>query len=422
MTATTADKTGRRRLGLLACSTITLLFLGLIYAFSMFAAPMSQTFGLPASEVSLTFNIMMIAFCLSAVAGSQMERRLGTRVTLAIAAVAFLVAFVGTGLLGGVGIGVLYGFYGVLGGSAVGVAYNVILSATNAWFPDRVGFSSGIQLMGFGLGSLTLGTLASSLVPALGLPAVFVGIAALTCLAVVALSLVLRRPSPEESALLAPAAAAATAGDDPADDESPLRTPSFYVYWVWEAIVLAIGLATIGNCASDAQLAGIDAATATLLVGIVSTCNGLSRVVVGAIFDRTGTTFTLVVDNLAALCSALCIMGALVWQVPALYVAGALCCGFCYGGVPVVATAFTRQRFGARNYPLNLSLSNLAIVYGSLVNIALQTTVGQGSRLSVFAVLTVMALVGLGTVAVFSRMLKGDMARLDALRQAARRR
>lgn len=416
MTTMTVDQARRRRLGLLACSTITLLFLGLIYAFSMFAAPLSQTFGLPASEVSLTFNIMMIAFCLSAVVGSQMERRLGTRPTLAIAAVAFLVAFAGTGLLGGAGIGVLYGFYGVLGGSAVGIAYNVILSATNAWFPDKVGFSSGILLMGFGLGSLTLGTLATSLVPSLGLPAVFVGIAVLTCVAVLALSLVLRRPEPEVAAALAPGAATSAAGHDPADDESPLRTPSFYVYWVWEAIVLAIGLATIGNCASDAQLAGIDAATATLLVGIVSTCNGLSRVAVGAIFDRTGTTCTLVIDNLVALCSALCIIGALVWQVPALYVVGALCCGFCYGGVPVVATAFTRQRFGAKNYPLNLSLSNLAIVYGSLVNIVLQTTVGQGSRLSVFAVLAVMALVGLGTVALFSRMLKSDMARLDALR------
>lgn len=417
MTTTTADQARRTRLGLLACSTIALLFLGLIYAFSMFAAPLSQTFGLPASEVSLTFNVMMIAFCLSAVVGSRLERRLGTRPTLVIAAVAFLFAFAGTGLLGGAGIGVLYGLYGVLGGSAVGVAYNVVLSATNAWFPDRVGYSSGILLMGFGLGSLTLGTLASSLVPSLGLTTVFLGIAALTCAAVVALSLVLRRPSPEVASELAPGAA--VAGDDPADDESPLRTPSFYVYWVWEAIVLAINLATIGNCASDAQLAGIDAATATLLVGVVSTCNGLSRVAVGAIFDRIGTTRTLVIDNLAALCSALCIIGALVWQVPALYVVGALCCGFCYGGVPVVASAFTRQRFGARNYPLNLSLSNLAIVYGSLVNIILQATVGQGSRLSAFAVLAAMALAGLGAVALFSHMLKGEMARLEALRRHA---
>lgn len=69
----------RRRGIYLALSTLTLLFLGLIYAFSMFVAPMCMTFNLEKGDVAFTFNIMMICFCLGAFAGSQLEKVIGIK-------------------------------------------------------------------------------------------------------------------------------------------------------------------------------------------------------------------------------------------------------------------------------------------------------------------------------------------------------
>lgn len=77
----------RKRAMYLALSTLSLLFLGLIYAFSMFAAPMSQYFELEKEAVGLTFNIMMITFCIGAVVGSQIEKAMGLRTSLLVAAV-----------------------------------------------------------------------------------------------------------------------------------------------------------------------------------------------------------------------------------------------------------------------------------------------------------------------------------------------
>ncbi len=68
-----------RRTVYLALSTLALLFLGLIYAFSMFAAPITNSFGLGKAAVGLTFNIMMITFCVGAVIGSQLDARLGVK-------------------------------------------------------------------------------------------------------------------------------------------------------------------------------------------------------------------------------------------------------------------------------------------------------------------------------------------------------
>jgi len=97
MNEMTVSQIKSKRAKYLALSTGTLLFLGLIYAFSMFAAPMCQAFGLEKTDVALTFNIMMIAFCLGCVLGSVIEKAAGIRTTLIVSGVLFLVGFAGTG-------------------------------------------------------------------------------------------------------------------------------------------------------------------------------------------------------------------------------------------------------------------------------------------------------------------------------------
>ena len=164
----------------------------------------------------------------------------------------FFLGFAGTDLFANGNIAVVYLFYGVLGGAGVGIGYNSIIATTNVWFPDKVGFSSGVLMMGFGLGSLVLGTLSVNLIPAFGLSSVLVGIGVAAAVVVFTLSLVLTRP-PANIVEVMVSGRAAGAGSDPADDDRILKTPTFYVYWVWAVIVIAIGLATIGNASSDAQ-------------------------------------------------------------------------------------------------------------------------------------------------------------------------
>lgn len=409
------DQIKRKRVVYLALSTVSLLFLGLIYAFSMFAAPMCQAFGLEKAAVGLTFNIMMITFCLGAVIGSQIEKRLGVRGTLIVAGVMFFAGFAGTGAFATGSIAVVYGFYGVLGGLGVGIGYNTVIATTNVWFPDRVGLSSGVLMMGFGLGSLILGTLSVNLANALGLSTVFIGIGIATALIIIVLANTLKRPPANIVELMAPEKAGGSSYD-PGDEDAALKTPTFYVYWVWAIIVIAIGLATIGNCASDAQLNGLDAGFATLLVGLVSTCNGLGRVLVGMIYDKTNVKVTMAVDGVVSIVACATIIGAFTLHVSALYIVGAFCCGFCYGGVPVVASAFARQRFGSKNYPLNLSLANFAIVFGSLLNIVVQAAIGGDNRLGIFTVMLVLSLVAVADVVPFSKIWNRDMQVLEQRR------
>ncbi|MEF9877515.1 MAG: MFS transporter [Gordonibacter sp.] len=419
MSELTMGQIQSKRMLYLALSTLTLLFLGLIYAFSMFAAPMCNAFGLEKSAVGLTFNIMMIAFCVGAVIGAQLDKKIGIKKALIVSAILFLLGFAGTGLFATGNITIVYFFYGTLGGLGVGIGYNIVVATTNVWFPDKVGFSSGVLMMGFGLGSLILGTLSVNLIPLFGLSTVFAAIGIITAIVVCLLAFFLRRPPTDIVAIMAPEKAAAS-GYDPGDEDSILKTSTFYIYWIWAIIVIAIGLATIGNCASDAQSVGIDVGFATLLVGLVSTCNGLARVVIGLIYDKTNVKVTMLVDGLIAVVATVCIVGAFTTGISALYIVGALCCGFCYGGVPVVASAFARQRFGSKNYPLNLSFTNFAITFGSLLNIIVAMAVGGAeNRLAVFIVMAVLSIIAAIDVIPFSKKWNNDMKMLEKRKSSA---
>lgn len=414
MSEMTVQQIKSKRIVFLIFSTITLLFLGLIYAFSMFSGAMCETFNIERADMSLTFNIMMIMFCIGAVIGSQIEKAAGVKVTIIIAAIMFAVGFIGTGFLGYENVMAVYIFYGVIAGAGVGIGYNTIIATTNVWFPDMVGISSGVLMMGFGLGALILGNLSLALYGGgTGMPLttvyLIIGLACgiIACIA----GILLRRPPANIVELMAPEKATGSSYD-PGDEDAALKTPLFYVYWIWAIIVIAVGLATLGFGATDGVEAGFDSATAVLLVSIVSAFNGVGRVIVGAIYDKTNVKVTMLVDAIVAIIATVSIAIALTAHIAPLYAIGALCCGFCYGGVPVVASAFSRQRFGSKNYPLNLSLANFAIVWGSILNLIIQAATG-GARLSVFIVLIVLTVLAAADVLPFSKIFDKDQKKLD---------
>ena len=82
-----------------------------------------------------------------------------------------------------------------------------------------------------------------------------------------------------------------------------------------------------------------------------------------------------------------------------------------------MASAMSRQRFGSKSYPLNLSLANFAIVWGSVLNVIVQTVVGGEARLTIFVVLFVLSILALLDVVPFSKMWNADMRALDLRRR-----
>jgi len=407
----------RTRFIYLAIGALALLFLGLVYAWSIFSTPLDQVFGWGRSALSVTFSLSMITFCLGGVISSFITQKASPKISLICAAVLMCAGFGLTAVTAPLGIWAIHVFYGVLCGLGCGFGYNAIISTVNRWFPDRVGFSSGTLLMGYGLGALILGSVVDILMTSVGWQATFVvlAIAALVVLGVVSLIL---KPPPDEVAQLFKKKTIASQGQNPAA-ERPSTTPKnmltsliFVLYLLWFITVTSAGLTLIGDSKQGALAVGVVAGIATLLVGLVSTTNGVSRILIGLFFDRFGLVRSMQAITTAALLAALLLVVAFFFTNPVIYIAGAILMGFSYGGIPVMSSSFAMERFGPRYFPTNFAIANACIIPSSLLSSfigpVVRSLAGDAYVYGTFALLIV---VGAAMLFVFSCRYKKDLGK-----------
>lgn len=385
----------RMRNGYLVVSAIALLAYGLMYAWSIFATPLAVDFGWDSGALQTTFNITLICFCLAQLVGSFVIKGLGYSKTLVLAGAIALAGFLLSAFCADKSIWGIYAGYGVLCGAGCGIAYITILSVVNSWFADKIGFSSGILMMGFGFGSLILGTPAATLIDLFGLRAVFVAIAVI----VLAVSLLLAcylKPAPDNIGQFVKPAGGDLADETMFENDKPWATPSYYVYYAWALLIIAIGVTLIGGSRQGAAAIGIEGMLSTMIVGLVSTMNGLARPLFGTLFDKAGLKASLLTSTVLNLVASALLAFSFSTSTGITYIIAALLVGLGYGAIPVIASGYVRQRFGAKNYARNLGLTNISAAIASFLGIGLVALVspdGTSANESVWMCFTVVAVI-----------------------------
>lgn len=126
-----------RRWVYLVLGVVSMLFAGMIYAWSILKAPFAAFWTAP--QLALNFTITMTCFCLGGFVGAKLSKRFGITITIIIAGVLTCAGFLRTAQLRGNSVLLLYLSYGVLAGLGIGIAYNAVISTVNTWFPDKKG-------------------------------------------------------------------------------------------------------------------------------------------------------------------------------------------------------------------------------------------------------------------------------------------
>ncbi len=372
MTQTSSQAALSRRWLYLAVGIVALIFAGIIYGWSILKAPLADAFGWTADQLAVNFTLTMCFFCLGGTVGGTLCKKLGSRITLILAGVAACAGFLLTARLSGQTVGMLYLSYGILAGLGIGMAYNIIISTVNAWFPDKKGLCSGALMMGFGASALVLGGLAGRLIndPNVGWRTTFTLLGAALGVVLVVAGLILRAPGPDTVLPQPQAKAGAAAEDFESRDYTSgemLRRPTF-----WRAFLCIIFLAAVGNTvisfAMDLSLSvGASASLATTLVGVLSVCNGLGRVLTGAIFDRLGRRKTMLLANgVTILAAGVTLLSVFLRSVP-LCVAGLCVTGLSYGSCPTISSAFISSFYGAKHFSINFSIMNFNLMGASFM-------------------------------------------------------
>lgn len=411
----------RKRYVYLFASAASFLVLGLVYAWSLFATPLATIYGWEMAAVKVTFTICMMSFCVGGLIDVRVLRCLGVRGAILMAATLLVCGFAGTAILAQYGIWALYICYGVCIGCGTGLGYNVTIATVTLWFPDRTGFASGVMFMGFGLGSLTLGTLTRAIIGTAGIPVALGVVAATACAVFVFLACFLKRAPENISELLGVGTQkedlakeelssdaefvtdAKSASDAEADQRRIFRDPAFYGYYLWAIIILGAGLVVIGTSMQGALELNVDATFAATLVGIIPIVNGLSGLSMGVVYDKKGLQFSMILVATIAFAACTVLACAFFFGLGWLYVVGCLMMVVGYGSVAPQATAFARERYGQKRFPHHLAIVNTDIAGGSAFQQAVMSACG-GVSLFVYTTMAVFGAVAFVTSLVFARI------------------
>ncbi|WP_370301398.1 CynX/NimT family MFS transporter [Pseudooceanicola sp.] len=294
-------------------------------------------FAVGRAEASLPYTLTMIGFALGNLLIGRVVDRFGVTLALNGAAAAIALGFVLTTLAPSI---LLLSLAQLLVGLGTGVGFGPLIADISHWFLKRRGIAVALVASGNYLSGAIWPTLLAGVLADRGWQAVHLLLALITVLAIVPLSLLLRRKLPEAALGLAQAA-------------SDLRAKSAGMST--RSLTWLLGLAGIGCCVAMSMpqvhivaycvglgygpAVGAEMLSLMLLGGVVS------RVVSGLLADRLGGVRTLLIGSLL---QCLALFFYLPWDGMAPLYAISLMFGLAQGGIVPSYALVVREYMPAR--------------------------------------------------------------------------
>ncbi len=385
----------------MAVGVVSMLFAGILYAWSILKSPLSGEFGWGASELALNFTLAMTFFCVGGLLGAQVSKRAGHTVALFSAGMLSVLGFTLTAILQNASVVMLYVTYGVLAGLGIGIAYNVVIATVSSWFPDKKGLCSGFLMMGFGASALILGNVADSMFKStLGwrITYIVLGVSLFVVLSVA--GFILKKPDP--SIEFSTANTIKSKKEEAFENKDfsstqMLSRPSFWMAFICISLLAAVGSSVISFAKDLALSVNAPEALAVSLVGVLSVCNGLGRIITGAVFDILGRHKTMLCANIITIFAAGVTLVAVSVNSLVLCIVGLCLTGMSYGSCPTITAAFTSSFFGMKHFPNNMAIMTFTVMVGSFIatvsNKVLEITGGYTATFFMLLALTFVALV-----------------------------
>ncbi len=386
----------------LVVGVFSMLFSGVLYAWSILNKPFGEVFEWSKSSLSLNFTLTMCFFCLGAFAGSLICKKIGPQITLIIAGVLVGVGFVLTGFLNADMLPLLYISYAVLAGTGIGISYNVIVSTVCAWFPDRKGFCSGCLMMGFGLSTLILGKVISFMFAneSIGWSKTYIFLGIVLAVVLIIAGIILRTPT-ASTVLPQPKQSKVTKKEAfVVRDFTTVQMLKSFTFWrtfICMAFITAVGNSVISFARPLVMSVGAVEDLAVTLVGVLAVCNGLGRILTGAVFDVLGRRTTMISANILTIVAAGITLIAVMTNSLPLCIVGLCLTGMSYGSCPTVTSAFTASFYGQKYFAINYSIMNFNLIVAAFIaNFSNTLQIQTNAYTAPFIMLLILAVCALG--------------------------
>lgn len=401
----------KKRNKLLVVSTALLLFLGLIYAYSVLLAPLKVEFGWSVAQMTLVFALSICSFTLGSLAVGPLVRAKKNAVALLAGAAMLAVGFLGTAFAsGGAALYMAYAAYGVAASFGIGWVYNVVIPTVTSWFPDKCGFAQGVCLMGFGAGGFVLGPVATQLYSVLPWRGTLVGFAVVFAALVAGSAAVLKAPGDAEASELA--ALAAGAGDpgaaEVADDRfvssgQMLRTPTFWLLYAFLFMLGSIGMGITGIGRELPLSLGASDLAAAVVIGFVNVGSGVGRLSCGIALDKLGRHRTMRIIGFGGTVAPVVMIASLLSGSLAVQAVACLLTGMSWGAAVVTMPFVSRTEWGLANMAQNMAMVNTYSIFASLAG-SFGAGMLYGACGSFLPVLGIMTALGVASVLLANKL------------------
>lgn len=368
--------------------------LGAVYAYSVFKKPLEQLFSATSTQGNLPFMIFIATFALFTFFAGRFIDKFGPKIVMVIGGIVVGIGWILTTWATSVNMVIVT--YGLVGGAGVGLVYGGPVAVSTRWFPDKKGLAVGLALLGFGASAFVTAPFAKMCIGIYGCLPTFGIMGAIFLVVGVLLSLPMKFPPPGWTPPgWTPPSGTASALKSHTLGEM-VRTSSFYGLWFCYLIGTTAGLMAIGvSAAVGREVVGLDAGTAAALVSLFAVFNGGGRPLFGWLTDkinpRNAAILSYIIIFLASFGMLKAGQGTTV-----LY---AVCfCGFwlTLGGWLAIAPTATATFFGLEGYALKYGLVfsayGLGAILGGIISGAAKDKFG--SYLAAFQPLCIAAVIG----------------------------
>ncbi|MFD2305293.1 L-lactate MFS transporter [Enterococcus termitis] len=392
----------------LIASTAVLLCTGAVYAFSVFAGPLSVQKGWSMAEIMLAFTINAAIGPVPMIFGGFLTDRGLAKWAIIIGGLLFGLGFFLTGFV--TSTAMLYVTYGLIGGFGQGLAYSGCLSNTIKLFPDKKGLASGIITAGMGGAAIVAAPIGNYFIENKDVFYAFrlLGIAYVVVIVIASFFIKTAPANYLPNGWTPPQTHGGTKMINK-NWKQMLQTPYFYLIFfmlctgAFSGLMIASNASVIGQ-----QMFGLSAGTAAFYVSLYSLSNCAGRVLWGTVSDKFGRNKTLNII-LSVIIIALIVLTVLSSQVG--FAFGIIALGLCFGGVMGVFPPVVMENYGPVNQGVNYGI--VFVGYSTAAFFAPKVAVNMaaannGSFTNAFYVAIIVACIGLLLNIIYSQLKKAE--------------
>ena len=352
-------------------SCIINLCIGSIYAWSVFSAPMAQYLSqithtsMTAESLAIVFTVANAVGPITMIAGGTINDRLGPQRVILVGGLLFgggmFLCSLAKSLLP------LAACYGLGCGLGMGMVYGCTVGNAVKAFPDMRGLIGGIATATYGLSSVIMPPVATSLIRLFGVTGAF-RLLGISFIVIICGASFFVFPCPKDF-LPRGWVPSVTSATNQVEKNwcQMLITPTFYQMIIMLCCGAVSGLMMISQASPIAQnMIGLSTNAASFVVSLLALFNVTGRVIAGYLSDQIGRGKTLIGIFTFSLIGLFFSASATSSRANLFYI-GIAVIGLCFGALMGIYPGFTADQFGSKHNTVNYGIMFIGFALAGLI-------------------------------------------------------